>query len=298
MKNMHYLELPENSAGQVVNLYYNDYGQGKPVILIHGWPMSHEMWEYQVNHLVRAGNRVIAYDRRGFGKSSQPGDGYDYDTLADDLKALIDQLGLEDITLVGFSMGGGEVVRYFSRHGGKGVVKAVLISAITPSMLKSDTNPNGVEQAAFEGMGAQIQKDRISFLEDFGKNFFGVSILSSPISSVSLDYYRSLCAKASPKATMECLFSFSQTDFTDEMEKVTVPTLLIHGDSDKIVPLLATSDRAHSALPHSQFIIYEGAPHGLFYTDQNKLNQDLINFIASGSDGQYSEKQLTYELAH
>jgi len=156
MKNMHYLELPENSAGQVVNLYYNDYGQGKPVILIHGWPMSHEMWEYQVNHLVRAGNRVIAYDRRGFGKSSQPGDGYDYDTLADDLKALIDQLGLEDITLVGFSMGGGEVVRYFSRHGGKGVVKAVLISAITPSMLKSDTNPNGVEQAAFEGMGAQI----------------------------------------------------------------------------------------------------------------------------------------------
>jgi len=282
MKNKHNVALPENSAGEIVNLYYNDYGQGKPVILIHGWPMSHEMWEYQINHLVQAGNRVIAYDRRGFGKSSQPWTGYDYDTLSDDLKELIEQLGLEDITLVGFSMGGGEVVRYFSRHGGKGVTKAVLISAITPSMLKSEINPNGVEQEMFDGMAIQIQKDRISFLDDFGKNFFGVSLLNNPLSSVSLDYYRSLCALASPRATLECLHSFSQTDFSQELEKLTVPTLLIHGDSDKIVPMKATSERAELVLPQSQFIMYEGAPHGLFFTDQERLNQDLTNFNRHG----------------
>jgi len=292
---MSYVEVKKDSGGNPVNLFYNDFGQGKPVILIHGWPMSHEMWEYQIMDLVRAGNRVIAYDRRGFGQSSRPWEGYDYDTLADDLKALIDQLGLEEITLVGFSMGGGEVVRYFSRHGGKGVEKAVLISAITPSMLKTESNPNGVEQSVFEGMGNQILKDRISFLEDFGKNFFGVSLLNNPVSSVALDYYRALCANASPKATMECLFSFSQTDFTEEMEKVTVPTLLIHGDSDKIVPLLATSERVHLALPHSQFLIYEDAPHGLFFTDQNKLNQDLINFIAIGLEFKNYVEQVTFE---
>jgi len=294
---MSYIEVQKDLKGNPVNLFYNDDGEGKPIILIHGWPMSHEMWEYQTANLVRAGNRVITYDRRGFGKSSQPWEGYDYDTLADDLKAIIDQLGLEDITLIGFSMGGGEVVRYFSRHGGKGVAKAVLISAITPSMLKTESNPNGVEQSVFEGMGNQILKDRISFLDDFGKNFFGVSLLSNPVSSVELDYYRALCARASPRATMECLYSFSQTDFTEEMEKVTVPTLIIHGDNDKIVPLLATSDRAHLALPHSEFLIYEGAPHGLFFTDQKKLNHDIINFIVTGLEGQDSEKQITYELS-
>ncbi len=294
---MNYIEIPKDSEREAVNLFYNDYGQGKPVILIHGWPMSHEMWEYQINHLVLAGFRVIAYDRRGFGKSSQPWKGYDYDTLADDLKALIDQLGLEDITLVGFSMGGGEVVRYFSRHGGKGVTKAVLISSIAPSMMKTQTNPNGVDQEVFEGMSFQIQKDRISFLDDFGKNFFGVSLMNNPISTVSLDYYRALCALASPRATVQCLFSFSQTDFADEMEKITVPTLVIHGNSDKIVPIKVTSERAVKVLPKSQFLVYEDAPHGLFFTEQKRLNQDLINFIASGLEGQDSENHHNYELA-
>lgn len=163
-----YIETAPN-----VQLYVKDYGQGKPVILIHGWPLSNEMWEYQIDILVQNNFRVIAYDRRGFGKSSQPWSGYDYDTLTDDLKAIIDHLDLKEATLVGFSMGGGEVVRYFSRHGGKGVSKAVLISSVTPFLLKTDSNPDGIPQEKYDAMAEQIKADRIGFLDSFGKTFFG-----------------------------------------------------------------------------------------------------------------------------
>lgn len=262
-----------------VQLYVKDYGEGKPVILIHGWPLSNEMWEYQMEALIQNNFRVIAYDRRGFGKSSQPWDGYDYDTLADDLKAIIEYLNMEDVALVGFSMGGGEVVRYFSRHGGKGVTKAVLIASITPFQLQTDSNPNGVPQEKYDAMASQIKEDRISFLDNFGKTFFGVSFISKPISSALLHYYRMLCSFASPKATLACAKSFSSTDFRNEMKTVTVPTLIIHGDEDKTVPIEITSEIAAKLIPDNTFLIYEGAPHGLFYIEKDKLNADLIQFL-------------------
>ncbi|MFV8369183.1 alpha/beta fold hydrolase [Flavobacterium sp. LB2R40] len=269
-----YIETAPN-----VKLYVKDYGQGKPVILIHGWPLSNEMWEYQIETLVQNNFRVIAYDRRGFGKSSQPWNGYDYDTLSDDLKAIIDQLDLKDVTLVGFSMGGGEVVRYFSRHAGKGVSKAVLIASITPFQLQTDSNPNGVPQEKYDAMAEQIKEDRIGFLDSFGKTFFGVSFISKPLSTPLLDYYKMLGSLASPRATLECAKSFSSTDFRGEMASVNVPTLIIHGDEDKTVPIEITAEVATKLIPDNKFIVYEGAPHGLFYIEKNKLNKDLIAFL-------------------
>ncbi|TDE07024.1 alpha/beta fold hydrolase [Flavobacterium sandaracinum] len=271
-----YIETAPN-----VKLYVKDYGQGKPVILIHGWPLSNEMWEYQIDTLVQNNFRVIAYDRRGFGKSSQPWDGYDYDTLADDLATIIKHLDLEQAALVGFSMGGGEVVRYFSRHAGKGVSKAVLIASITPFQLQTDSNPNGVPQEKYDGMAEQIKADRIGFLDSFGKTFFGVSSISKPISTPLLDYYRMLCSFASPRATLECAKSFSSTDFRSEMASVNVPTMIIHGDEDKTVNIEITSEVAAKLIPNNKFIIYQGAPHGLFYTEKDKLNKDLIEFLNS-----------------
>ena len=276
---MNFIESGKDTAGNAVRIYYNDYGKGKPVILIHGWPLSSAMWEYQLTDLVSSGFRVISYDRRGFGKSSQPWDGYNYDTLADDLKKLIDELKLVDITLVGFSMGGGEVVRYFSRHGGKNVSKAVLISSITPYMLQTESNPGGVPQETFDDMAKGIQNDRIGFLDDFGKTFFGVNKLNKPLSAPLLEYYRMLCSTASHRATIECANAFAATDFREEMKSVNVPTLIIHGDADKTVPINATGKQSAAAVPFNTFIIYEGAAHGLFYTERKKLNSDLLNFL-------------------
>jgi len=282
---MNYIESNKDAKGIPVRIYYNDYGTGNPVILIHGWPLSNEMWEYQINDLVNNGHRVIAYDRRGFGASSKPWEGYDYNTMTDDLKALIDQLKLENITLIGFSMGGGEVVRYFSKHAGKGVTKVVLISSITPFMLKTDTNPEGVPQEMFDGMGKKMNEDRIGFLDDFGKTFFGVGVLSKPLSIPLLEYYRMLCSFASPRATQECAKAFATTDFREEMHAVNVPTLIIHGDEDKTVPITPTGKESTKLIPDNAMLIYEGAPHGLFYTEREKLNKDLLTFLTNGIDG-------------
>ena len=271
-----FIETAEN-----VKLYVKDYGKGKPVILIHGWPLSNEMWEYQIDFLVQNNYRVIAYDRRGFGKSSQPWDGYDYDTLTDDLKAIIEQLQLENATLVGFSMGGGEVVRYFSRHGGKGVTKAALISSVIPFLLQTDDNPDGHPKEKSETTAAAIKEDRIGFVDNFGKTFFGVNIINKPLSNPLLEYYRMLCSFASPRATLKCAESFSFTDFRDELSTINVPTLIIHGDDDKIVPIELTSKKASESIADNTYIVYEGAPHGLFYTDKEKLNTDLLNFLNS-----------------
>lgn len=268
-------------TAQNVKLYVKDYGKGKPVILIHGWPLSNEMWEYQIEFLVQNNFRVIAYDRRGFGKSSQPWDGYDYDTLTDDLSEIIKQLQLENVTLVGFSMGGGEVVRYFSRHGGKGVTKAALISSVIPFLLKTDDNPDGHAKEKSETTAAAIKEDRIGFIDNFGKTFFGVNIINKPLSNPLLEYYRMLCSFASPRATLKCAESFSFTDFRDELSSINVPTLIIHGDDDKIVPIELTSKKASESIADNTYIVYEGAPHGLFYTDKDKLNTDLLNFLNS-----------------
>lgn len=264
-----------------VKLYVKDYGNGNPVILIHGWPLSNEMWEYQIENLVANNYRVITYDRRGFGKSSQPWHGYDYDTLTDDLKAIIDKLELTNITLVGYSMGGGEVVRYFSRHGGAHVSKVVLVSSIIPYLAQSDDNPDGRTKDKNEATQLAIKEDRIAFLDDFGKNFFGVGFLNNPISAPLLEYYRMLASFASPHATTECAKSFSNADFRKEVLSVKVPTLIIHGNADKIVPIEISSEKAAQLISNSKFIIYDDAPHGLFYTEKDKLNIDLLEFLES-----------------
>src|ERR1700712_3148376 len=237
---MPYIKSKEN--GEDLNLFYEDLGTGKTVVFIHGWPLSHEMWEYQINELAGKGYRCIAYDRRGFGKSDKPWSGYDYDSLAEDLKAVIDTLGLTDVTLVGFSMGGGEVAKYFARFGGAKISKAVLISAVTPYMVQDDTNPNGVPADTFVTMQEKLWDDRPAFLADFGNTFFGVGLLSKPVSDEFLQYCLSLELIGSPKATRDCVTSFSRTDFREDMAAITVPTLIIHGDDDKTVPIKVAGD--------------------------------------------------------
>ncbi|WP_310556408.1 alpha/beta hydrolase [Flavobacterium sp.] len=264
-----------------VKLYVKDYGTGAPVILIHGWPLSNEMWEYQIENLVANNYRVITYDRRGFGKSSQPWNGYDYDTLTDDLKSIIDQMELTNITLVGFSMGGGEVVRYFSRYAGQNVSKAVLVSSIIPYLAKSDDNPDGRTKEKNEATQQAIMEDRIGFLDGFGKNFFGVGFINNVISSPLLEYYRMLASFASAHATTECAKSFSGADFRKEVLTIKVPTLIIHGNADKIVPIEISSEKTAQLIANNTFIIYDEAPHGLFYTDKDKLNSDLLEFLNS-----------------
>jgi non-heme chloroperoxidase len=276
---MSYIKVNDPQSTKPVEIFYEDWGEGHPIVLIHGWPLSHEMWEYQISDLVDAGFRVIAYDRRGFGKSSKPHYGYDYETLTGDLRAILDGLDLHDVTLVGFSMGGGEVVRYFSRYGGERVTRIALIGSITPYMLKTLDNPNGVKESIFEEMLASMKNDRIDFLDTFGKMFFGVSLINKPISTPLLEYYRMLGSFASPRATRECAKAFAYTDFREDILSVNVPTLIIHGDADKTVPIEATGDVSSKLIPQSTYIRYEGAPHGLFYTDKEKLNNDLIQFI-------------------
>ena len=278
----------EKNTGKPVNIYYEDYGKGQPVVLIHGWPVDHKMWEYQVNELPKHGMRVIAYDRRGFGMSDKPWSGYDYTTLAGDLKAVLDELDLHDVVLVGFSMGGGEVARYCSLYNSERVAKIALVSSVTPYLLKTDTNPDGVEQEMFDQMATQLQNDRPAFLANFGKQFFGVEWMSHPVSNQILDWIQSLALCGSPKATLECLHAFSQTDFRDDVASINVPALIIHGDGDKTVPIDTSGRQSAVLIKNSTFKIYDGAPHGLFITEKENLNTDLINFINGTSVSDYT----------
>ncbi|GAA4465522.1 alpha/beta hydrolase [Nibrella saemangeumensis] len=283
---MSYIHAGQSANGQPVNLYYQDWGPGNAhstVVLIHGWPLSHEMFEYQMTELPKHDIRCVAYDRRGFGKSSKPWEGYDYDTLADDLKALLDGLDLQDVTLVGFSMGGGEIARYMSRHRGARVRSVVFIGAVTPVMLKSDSHADGIERGVFDEMIEGIKKDRADFLHGFGRNFFGVNFISHPVSDSALQYYQMLAMLASPKATIECVRSFSETDFRQDLTTISVPALVIHGDADQIVPFEISGQRTHQAIPNAQIVVYEGAPHGLFFTHKEKLTNDLAAFIQANA---------------
>ncbi len=274
------IQFNDKKTGEEISIAYSDYGKGQPVIFIHGWPSSREMWEYQLADTVNAGYRVIKYDRRGFGKSSKPWSGYDYDSLAGDLNELINQLKLEKIILVGFSMGGGEVVRYIGNYGEHKIAGIALLSSVVPYMLKTADNPEGLDQKIFDDMAEKIKNDRIGFLDDFGKMFFGIGLLNKPVSAPLLNYYLELTTKGTQQATLECAKSFSATDFRNDVAKITVPTLIVHGDDDKIVPYEASSKRTAVMLPHAELIIYEGAPHGLFYTHREMLNRDLLNFFA------------------
>ncbi len=260
-------------------LYLKDWGAGRPVILMHGWPLSADSWDDQAMALADAGYRAIAYDRRGFGRSSQPWSGYDYDTLSDDLAAVIEQTGAQDAVLVGFSMGGGEVARYMSRHGGKSVSQAVLVSSVVPFMLKTDDNPDGTEQQVFEGMAQGIKADRAAFFAEFFNNFFGVGGPTSSVSPALLEATRQVAMQASLKATLACIQSFGTTDFRPDLPAFGVPTLVIHGTADKIVPMEISGRIAARGIAQSTLIEYEGAPHGLLVTEKDRLTQDLLNFI-------------------
>ena len=271
--------MPFFQAKDGTSLYYKDWGTGVPVVLVHGWPLSADMWEYQAGPLAAQGHRVIAYDRRGFGRSEQPWTGYDYDTLADDLGAVLDTLDLRDAALVGFSMGGGEVVRYLARSGAGRVAKAVLVSSIVPYMLKADNNRDGVSRSVFDEMVEGLEEDRPAFLASFGRKFYGAGLISFSISSELLDWSQSLALQASPKATIDCVRAFSETDFRPDCARIDVPTLVIHGKSDNTVPIDASGRAAAKLIKGAKLIEYDGAPHGLFYTERDRLNKDLMAFL-------------------
>ena len=264
-------------------LFYQDCGNASDpvVVLIHGWPLSWRMWEPQIEPLVAAGYRVIAYDRRGFGSSAFPWTGYDYDTFAGDLKDLMDELDLQDATLVGFSMGGGEVARYIGTYGTDRVAKAALVSAVTPFMLKTDDNPDGVPQKVFDDMKAGIKEDRIGFMDSFGEKFVGWGLLDHPISKAQLAYNKSIAAMAQPHATLVCVDAFGKTDFRDDVRKMTVPTLVVHGTGDDIVPADVGGKAAAELLPDGRLELIDGAPHGLNMTHTERFNELLMDFLKS-----------------
>jgi len=266
-------------AADGTSIFYNDWGAGAPVVLIHGWPLSSASWEYQARVLAERGFRVIAYDRRGFGKSDQPFSGYDYDTLAQDLDTLMTGLDLKGATLVGFSMGGGEVARYISTYGEARVKKAVLISAVPPYMLKTVDNPEGVEQKVFDGIIENIKKDRPAFMRQFASQFYGRTMINHTVSEDTLDFFVMMAMQAATKATLECVKAFSATDFRKDLAKITVPTLIIHGTSDATVPIDVSGRRSAKLVAHAQFIEYDGEAHGLNATAPDKLNADLLSFL-------------------
>jgi len=260
-------------------LYVKDWGKGRPVILMHGWPLSADSWDDQAMAIADAGLRAIAYDRRGFGRSEQPWNGYDYDTLADDLAAVVEETGATDATLVGFSMGGGEVARYMSRHGGKKVSQAVLVSSVVPYMLKTADNPAGTDQATFDQMAEGMKQDRAHFFAGFFKDFYGVGLVSHPVSDELLESSRNVAMQASLKATLDCAKAFATTDFRPDLASFKVPTLIIHGTGDKTVPIDASARAAARGISNAELIEYDGAPHGLFATHKARLTKDLLAFL-------------------
>jgi len=276
---MSFIKINQGTS-QEVKIFYQDIGQGKPVVFISGWPSSSQMWESQLDVLPKNNLRCIAYDRRGFGKSDKPWESYDYDTLASDLGELLKQLDLRDVTLVGFSMGGGEVARYLSKFNDEGrVTKAILVSTVLPFLLKTYDNPDGLPQEMFDKMEEQIYDDRPKFLANFAKDFYSVSLLNKTVSDEFLDWNQLLTLQSTGNATVKSMLAWSTTDFRKDISKINVPTLIIHGTDDKTVPIEVSSDRTTEMLPQAKYIKYDGAPHGLFYTEKDKLNNDIFWFI-------------------
>jgi non-heme chloroperoxidase len=267
----------ENSTP--IELYYEDHGSGSPVVLIHGYPLNGASWEKQIAALLTAGHRVITYDRRGFGKSSQPTVGYDYDTFAEDLQELVTTLGLKDFALVGFSMGGGEVVRYLGKYGSKGVRKAVIIGGIPPYLLKAPDNPTGVDISVFEGIEKAVKADRFAFFTDFFKNFYNTDeLLGKRISEQAVQASWTVAMSASPAASFECVHTW-YTDFRKDLTRVDVPTLVIHGDKDRIVPANAAGKLTAAGIKGARYVPVEGAPHGLLWTHAEVVNKELVSFL-------------------
>ena len=262
-----------------IDIYYEDHGSGKPIILIHGYPLSGASWEKQMPLLLNAGYRVITYDRRGFGKSSQPTEGYNYDSFAADLQQLITQLKLQDVTLVGFSMGGGEIARYFGKYGSKGVSKAVFISSVPPFLLKTADNPEGVDASVFEGIKKAVAADRYAFFTDFFKNFYNTDLfLGKRVSDDVVHASWNLAAGSSATASLACVPTWLE-DFREDLKRVDVPTLVIHGDDDRIVPSSAAGQRTAKLVKGAKLVVIKGGPHCIPWTHADEVNAALLEFL-------------------
>ncbi|CAH1001625.1 Arylesterase [Neolewinella maritima] len=275
---MLFVKTTDQQSGKEVRLRYQEYGSGKPVVFIHGWPLTGDMFEYQLEPLSREGMRCIAYDRRGFGFSSKVGNSYNYDTLADDLNAVLTELDLKDVTLVGFSMGGGEIARYIGKYGNDRISAAILVSSVTPYMLDTDSH-DGVEWSVFQGMIDGIREDRADFFATWAKQFYGIGLLSHPVSDSFLGWTQGMALMGSSRAAIDYIEAFAKTDFREDLKKFTVPTLIVHGEDDKIVPIEVGGNATHALLPSATYHKYDNAPHGLFYTHRERLNRDILAFI-------------------
>jgi non-heme chloroperoxidase len=273
------MPLLKTTSAAPAEIYYEDFGSGDPIVLIHGWPLSSRSWEPQVAALVNAGHRVITYDRRGFGSSSQPWSGYDYDTFAADLDSLLTKLELENVTLVGFSMGGGEVARYIGTYGTVRIRAAVLASAITPYLYASDDNPDGgLDDATIQSQLDAIDNDRPAFLAEFAKNFFSAGS-DLKVSQQQVEYAQDIARFASVKGTRDCMNVFARTDFRADLEKFDVPTLVIHGEFDGIVPFEVSGKRTAATIPGADLHVIKGGPHGNNVSHADEFNQALMGFL-------------------
>jgi pimeloyl-ACP methyl ester carboxylesterase len=270
---MPYLNTTDGTA-----LFFRDWGSGDPVVFVHGWGLHSDMWEYQLPELVDQGLRCVAYDRRGCGRSDQPGDGYDFDTLADDLAAVIDHLDLRDVTLVSHSMGSGEVARYLTRHGAGRVARVALISPTLPYLLHDETNPEGVDAAAFDQIVAALRADRPGYLADLGPAALGTDLPGVSVSDALMGWALGLFLPSSPKASIDTVRTHTETDLRGDMASFTVPTLIVHGDQDALVPFEVSGRRAAEMIDGCTLVVYENASHWPFVTHRERLNEELIAF--------------------
>jgi non-heme chloroperoxidase len=276
---MPYVDVGKENSG-AISLYYEDHGSGRPVVLIHGYPLSSSSWEKQIPVLLAAGHRVIAYDRRGFGQSSQPTSGYNYDTFAEDLHQLVTHLKLRDFALVGFSMGGGEVARYIGRFGSKDVSKAIIIGGVPPFLRKTADNPEGVDGGVFEGIEKAVAADRYAFFTDFFKNFYNTDVnLGRRVSEQAVQASWNVAAAASATASLACVPTWGE-DFREDVAKIDVPTLVIHGDADRIVPFAAAGQRTAKLIDGAELVVIKDGPHNVAWTHADEVNSALTTFLA------------------
>ena len=277
---MPFVSIGKENSGPI-DLYYEDHGSGKPVVLIHGYPLNGASWEKQIPTLLNAGFRVITYDRRGFGNSSKPTTGYNYDTFAEDLHKLVTHLGLHDFSLVGFSMGGGEIARYFGKHGSEKVKRVIFISAVPPFLLKTQDNPEGVDQSVFDGIQKAVATDRFSFYTEFFKNFFNSDLLmGTRVSEEAVQACWNIAATSSAKASYDCVHTWHE-DFRKDLSRVDVPTLVLHGDADRIVPLSVSGERTAKLIKGARLVVIKGGPHCITWTHADEVNSALLNFLKS-----------------
>ena len=281
---MPFITVGKENSGNI-DLYYEDHGSGKPVVLIHGYPLSGASWEKQLPVLMNSGHRVITYDRRGFGKSSQPTEGYNYDTFAQDLQQVVSHLKLRDFALVGFSMGGGEVARYLGKYGSQGVSKAVFISSVPPFLLKTADNPEGVDRSVFDGIAKAVAADRYAFFTEFFKNFYNADVfLGKRISEQGLRASWNVAAGASATASLACVPTWYE-DFRQDVARIDIPTLVLHGDADRIVPLNAAGALTAKLIKGARLVVVKDGPHAINWTHADEVNTELVNFLGKGQPG-------------